>query len=133
MGRPTKLNAETTERLIEAVRLGATWEIAAAAAGVDVSTVHRWRAGEGELNRELCDRLQKSEADGALDALAAIRQAAQGGTWQAAAWLLERRYPAAYGRRTEVAVSTTVKPVSEDETRAMLSAMTTAADQPEDG
>jgi hypothetical protein len=106
MARTTKLNPETLDRLVEAVQLGATWEMAAAAAGVDVSTVHRWRADEG--NCELRDRLKAAEAVGALTALRSIRDAAAGGTWQAAAWLLERRYPADYGRRSEsrVEVST---------------------------
>jgi hypothetical protein len=33
-----------------------------------------------------------------VQCLAVIRKAAKDGTWQAAAWLVERRYPASYGR-----------------------------------
>jgi len=106
MARTTKQTPAAIDRLVEAVELGATWELAAAAAGVDVSTVHRWHADES--NREFCDRLKRAEAVGALAALRSIHEAAVGGTWQAAAWLLERRYPADYGRRVEsrVEVST---------------------------
>ena len=136
MARPTKLTPDVEAAVAEAVELGATWEKAADAAGVGASTLREWRQ-RGEADEApfaaFLAALKRAEGEGVARALRTIRQAAESGQWTAAAWLLERRYPADYGRRTEVAVSTTVKPVSEDETRAMLGAMATAADQPEDG
>lgn len=41
-GRRTKLTPETHERIITAVRAGATFDAAAGAAGVDQSTLYRW-------------------------------------------------------------------------------------------
>jgi hypothetical protein len=97
MGRkPIELDEARRARMLAALEAGATLRIAAAAAGVSESTLRRWRDRGGD------DELQAAEARGALLALQAIRAAATGphpGTWQAAAWLLERRYPAEYGRQ----------------------------------
>ena len=49
--------------------------------------------------------LKRAEGAGVERALRVIREASESGTWQAAAWLVERRYPADYGRRSEVAVT----------------------------
>ena len=44
--------------------------------------------------------IKNAEAKDKLKRLAIIRQAAESGTWQAAAWELERRYRDEYGRST---------------------------------
>ena len=107
MGRPSKLTPEVEARIVEAVELGATWEKAAEAAGVGASTLREWRQ-RGEADEApfaaFLAALKRAEAEGVARALRTIRQAAESGQWTAAAWLLERRYPADYGRRTEVAV-----------------------------
>lgn len=41
-GRPTKYTPELGARIVGAVQLGATWETAAAAAGVDRETLRKW-------------------------------------------------------------------------------------------
>ena len=106
-----KLTPETQARIVEAVELGATWERAADAAGVGASTLGLWRrrgeAGEVPFVAFVAT-LKKAEGAGVERALRSIRKAAEGGAWQASAWLLERRYPADYGRRSEVAVSARV-------------------------
>ena len=99
MPRKIVLDETRKDRLLEALRLGATLRMAAAACGVSEDTLARWRQHHPELQAEI----ETAESIAALDALNTIRLAAQGGTWQAAAWLLERRYPKEYGRlaRTE--------------------------------
>ena len=108
MGRPSKLTPEVEARIAEAVELGATWERAADAAGVGASTLRDWRqrgeAGEVPFAAFLAS-LKRAEGAGVERALRTIREAAEGGAWQASAWILERRYPADYGRRSEVAVA----------------------------
>ena len=108
MGRPSKLTPEVEARIVEAVELGATWERAADAAGVGASTLRDWRqrgeAGEVPFVAFLA-ALKRAEGAGVERALRSIRKAAEGGAWQASAWILERRYPADYGRRSEVAIA----------------------------
>ena len=101
MGRPTKFDTEVADRICEAISLGNTWNLAARAGGVDPKTLREWkargRAGEEPYGPFLL-RLKKAEAEATNEALRVIRDAAQAGTWQAAAWLLERRHPRSFGR-----------------------------------
>ena len=60
--------------------------------------------GDNNLFLRLLRAVERGEADAHARNLGLIQKAAQDGTWQAAAWFLERRYPELYGRtvRTEV-------------------------------
>ena len=124
MGRPLKLTPEVEARIVEAVELGATWERAADAAGVGASTLGLWRrrgeAGDAPYSSFLA-ALKRAEGAGVERALRSIRKAAEGGAWQASAWLLERRYPADYGRRSEVAVA--VRSPAADSDAAIVKAL----------
>jgi len=89
MGRPTKLTPETQKRFIDGLRLGLTYKLAASYAGVSMSTFSLWmqKGAEG-----LC----------AAQHMGRITKAAEGGQWQAAGWVMERRY--GYSQRQEVKV-----------------------------
>lgn len=100
---------ERREIILRAVRSGMPQKHAAALAGVTEATLARWlargRAAEpgDEEFVEFYEEMQKARAAFVLANLAHISQAAQAGTWQAAAWLLERSYPGDFGRtRVEV-------------------------------
>ncbi|MBM3268913.1 MAG: helix-turn-helix domain-containing protein [Candidatus Sericytochromatia bacterium] len=101
MGRPSKLTPEAAEIVATAIRAGASREAAAAQAGIARSTLYDW-CKRGESGDEqftwFSDTLKKAEADLEAKALAHILEAA-GKSWQAAAWLLERRFPDRWGRR----------------------------------
>jgi hypothetical protein len=56
--------------------------------------------GDPELFADFLEGIERAEADAHARNLMLIQQAATGGTWQAAAWFLERRYPEQYARRT---------------------------------
>ncbi len=97
MARKTKYSPEVVARIVQAVELGSTFELAAQYGGIDGSTFYRWMAQRSEFR----DAVKGAEALGAMKWLAKIEQAASEGTWQAAAWKLERRYPQSYGRTVQ--------------------------------
>ena len=94
-GRKTKYTPETVEKIVKAVRLGATYALACGYAGISTATFHEW------MNKkpEFFDTVKEAEGEGSLKLLARIQQEADSGTWQAAAWILERRYWSEYGRK----------------------------------
>lgn len=102
MARPTKLTPEVHQRIVQALTLGATYELAAAYGGVSYNTFNEWmKAGVDAQSgrfRELYEAVKAAEGKAAVQWLAKIEAAANDGHWQAAAWKLERRYPADYGR-----------------------------------
>lgn len=97
MSRRSKLNKERQARLCEALRAGNTRAAAAEYAGIGTSTLYRWLdRGEAQQRgayRDFWDAVKKAEADAEVRNVALIQRAANGGTWQAAAWWLERRRP----------------------------------------
>ncbi len=110
MARPTKLTPTVHEIIVLALASGCYRETAAQHAGIGVSTFYRWmEQGEADVeqnkntpHRELWEAINKAEADAEVQAVALIRKAAmQPRSWQAAAWLLERKKPDQWGRRIE--------------------------------
>lgn len=101
-GRRPKLTPELTEQLCALIRDGHYLAHAAEAVGVHRSTVHRWlqRGAEAKSGpyRAFYDAFKKAEAELQQRCLERIQQAADNGTWQAAAWLLERRFPRYWSR-----------------------------------
>ncbi len=103
MGRPTLLDDLRAKRIVDAVAQGATRAVAAEAANVDRNTLLGWlrKGREGvEPYASFLDRVKTAEAKGEAELLSTIR-IASGKSWQAAAWLLERRHPKRYALRPE--------------------------------
>jgi hypothetical protein len=104
MGRPTKLDDLTAQRIFDGARLGLPQYLVARGAGVSPVALRTWKrrgaAGE-EPYASFLARLKSAEAEGAAEAMRAVREAARGGSWQAAAWILERRYPRSFSLRAE--------------------------------
>ena len=103
MTRPTKLDDNITSRLIEAFKLGQTSITTACHyAGIGERTYYTWmekgEAGE-EPYAQFRQDIEKARADAVMSNLIVIRKAAAEGTWQAAAWWLERSMPQQYGRK----------------------------------
>jgi hypothetical protein len=94
-GRPSKYTPTTVGKFCRAVAEGLPYKSDAAAAGISHETVCQWQRQFPEFSEAVQLALAKAEV--ALVRL--IRRAAARGTWQAAAWLLERRYPEHWGRR----------------------------------
>lgn len=90
------------------IRDGLTKKTAADAAGIAETTFYSWlRQGEKDLDAGKSTKyalflqsVKQAEAEHKRGRLAVIHKAAQDGSWQAAAWELERRYRSEYGKAT---------------------------------
>jgi hypothetical protein len=106
------------DRIIEALTAGAFFDDACAYAGVSKSAAYEWLAKgrdtravleehdktPDDLKRneraylDFTDSVERAKAGVVVSSLVTIRRAAQEGTWQAAAWYLERTQPSKFGR-----------------------------------
>src|SRR5687767_7699095 len=118
-GRPSKLTPELQGRICDALRRGAYVETAAAMADVSKATLYGWlklgaREEEGP-HSEFLNAVEKAQAEAEMRDLDRVDAAAEGGTWQAAAWRLERRSPERWGRPGAQAPKATPEVVSDDD------------------
>ena len=97
MGRKTKLTAERQKLITDALRGGNTRTASVGYGNIDYKTFLNWlRRGEDEeegIYVQFLQAVKKAEADAEVRNVALIQRAANDGTWQAAAWWLERRRP----------------------------------------
>lgn len=102
-GRPIELTTRVAERVCAELRLGLSISSACAAAGIGVSTYHEWRARacEGPPFSDFADATTEARAQGTRGLEIVVRKAAAT-DWRAAGWMLERRAPDEWSRRTEV-------------------------------
>lgn len=117
-GRPTSLTPEVEDRIVTAIRGGSYIDDAASFAGVSDRTVYNWLARgkdalyQQESGQDIPDSehlylqflqsVQRARSEAVLRNLALIQTAAQNGSWQAAAWYLERTNPRKWGRHETV-------------------------------
>lgn len=97
---PHRMTPAVRDGILQAIRAGVPRCKAAEACNISPRTLRTWLArgkrGEehyGEFRRDVA----KAEADCVADMVAIVQEAARAGTWQAAAWWLERRHPDAWG------------------------------------
>jgi hypothetical protein len=124
-GRKTKLTGDVQARICKAIRAGTPFKLACEYGGIGVSTFYQWlERGERESGEyaEFREAVKAAEADAVVALLAKINLAATE-HWQAAAWILERRYPHEFGRtvrehagkvETQITVSKDARGVAEE-------------------
>jgi len=93
-GRPTKFTAEHKEKLLYAISKGAPYELACNYARIHYTTFLNWKelAETDQKYFEFFEELKHAESATALRWLGKIDEAMDKGTWQSAAWKLERRH-----------------------------------------
>jgi len=99
------LDESVWQRLNQAISVGAYIEDACIFAGISSRQFRRWRelAEQGiQPYAERWEEINKSESQSIVRNLFNIQNASNNGTWQASAWLLERKYPEKYGRKETV-------------------------------
>ena len=105
MGRPTKLNADVQKQIVDLVRAGNYPEVAAQAAGINPATYYRWMQKGEEGTKpygEFREAVKEAQAAAEAHAVTIVRKAALDGSWQAAAWFLERSKAERWRRKENV-------------------------------
>ena len=105
LGRPTKFNNETINRLCSALSDGMPIKGACTVAGIGVSTLNEWRERYPDLEERLADAREHAR----LKALQAIKAAGEK-DWRAWSEWLKLTHPADYrgsGAKIEVSASAT--------------------------
>jgi transposase len=97
VGRPTKRTPEIVGQILTGVARGWPVKVAAAKAGVGYSTVREWAVG----NPEFAEALENAEGAAQAKYLGQIEEASAE-SWQAAAWILERRWSSSYAKREHI-------------------------------
>jgi hypothetical protein len=106
IGRPSKLTPETKEKILTAVKCGAPFKTACAAAGICEATFYAWKQ-KGETQgtppeyAEFLEELTQALEEGNAARAALIMRAAKT-DWRAAGWLLERLDPERWSVRYKV-------------------------------
>jgi hypothetical protein len=103
-----KFTPELGNKICALVRAGNYVETAMVASGITRQTLMRWlRAGKAGESKELVEfneRYSKACAESEALFLGVIQKSAAE-HWQAAAWILERRFPEKWGKRERVDVA----------------------------
>jgi hypothetical protein len=108
-GRKTKATDARIEVVMSALKAGNTRRAAAAYAEISPQTFYRWLDENGAFR----DAVEKAEADAEVRYASIVARAATSGTWQAAAWWLERRKAQDFGRMDRVEVTVNTKEIAE--------------------
>ena len=103
VGRPTDCTPEVTEIVCRELRLGLSIASACAAAGITKTSYYEYyqRAIEGPPFSVFAAATTKARSEGTRGLEHTVRKAAVG-DWRAAAWMLERRAPEDWSKRTEI-------------------------------
>ena len=118
---PPSLKDAKVKALIDALKAGTYVTTACTYAGIGRKTFYQWMdRGRTEAESrdngnppdpkeqnyfEIWEAVEAARAAAEVRNIGLIQRAATGGTWQAAAWWLERSFPERYGRRMSAEVS----------------------------
>jgi hypothetical protein len=110
MSRPTKLTPQVGDLILDALRRGNTRTAAFESAGVHRSKISVWLARFATFR----DAVTRAEAEAEARAVRRIDDAAEGGSWQASAWWLERRRHAEWAKvdRLEIEIRRTAERIA---------------------
>lgn len=97
--RPTPAQREAAQKkVLAALKAGATVEAACSYARITKETWYAWQRKDPALKEDHEEALATSE-------LSLVFDIKKDPSWQSKAWLLERRFPERWGRRSQVEIS----------------------------
>lgn len=103
-GRDTKFDEHRSARILSDLAAGLTRKCAAARAGIHSRTLDNW-VSRGKRGEEpfaaFYASIKKAEHDAEARCVGLILKTAEG-TWQCAAWYLERKHPESWGASREM-------------------------------
>jgi transposase len=107
-GRKSKLTEEMTQVICDNIELGLSYNLTCQAAGITFETFNEWmKSGFAGKEKKFCvffDSVRAAESACAKGCLERIRASAEEGSVSCDMWLLERRYPADYGRKENISM-----------------------------
>ena len=101
MARPTKLTPEVQETICKAIRIGATYQAAAEAAGISYETFNEWRKAKTHKFLAFSEAVDRANADAQIELLNKIQNFTDK-DWRAGTWRLEHRFKQDYGNSVDV-------------------------------
>ncbi|MFN3323431.1 MAG: hypothetical protein ACK5AZ_08045 [Bryobacteraceae bacterium] len=106
-GRPTKLTPEIQKVIVDAINAGGFIETSVTLAGISRDTFYEWlKRGNREksgIYRDFTDAIKKALASAETHYMALIGRAAKT-QWQAAAWMLERRFRQNWAKSSDLTI-----------------------------
>lgn len=131
VGRPTSLDEATGANILKLAELGASPRVICDAVGVARSTLQSWLArgktGE-EPFAEFYARYRQAVAKGEIGLIQCVQEAS-GRSWQAATWLLERRFRKRWGKPKD-ALQDDLSKLSDEEVERRLRELESAESPP---
>lgn len=108
-----KLNKKLIEKAFPLIAEGNYCDVVYNSLGISKATYFRWLAqgeqdekdGKQSIFKDFLDSKNEAEAIAELSHVHNIKKSANEGTWQASAWLLERKHKAKWSAKQEVQLS----------------------------
>jgi hypothetical protein len=108
-----KLNKELIEKAHRLISEGHYAVVVCTYLGIHQATYYRWietgnkdaETGKKSIYREFCESVNEAEAKAEMRHLQNIAKAATDGTWQASAWLLERKHKNRWSQKQDITLS----------------------------
>lgn len=101
MGKQTELTSDIRQKIVAAIGAGNFYEVACSLAGIQTETFYQWLAfgeeGQSEIYQSFAEEVKRAEAIAEAKRLQVIVEASVS-NWQAAKWLLEKRFPHKWGK-----------------------------------
>lgn len=104
----TKLTPQLQQQFCEALHSGLTYNGACDLVGLGRTTFYRWMDEDEsttQAQRDFRDAVKEARSKRDQKYVRVIEDAAANGTWQAAAWFLERTNRSEYGRNESVEIT----------------------------
>ena len=95
------MTPEVQETICKAIRIGATYQAAAEAAGVSYETFNEWRKCKTTKFLRFSEAIDRANADAQLELLQKIQNFTDK-DWRAGTWILEHRFKQDYGNSVDV-------------------------------